>query len=87
VAGLGQLAWPDIIVTEAMINPLAYLSPQLFIKLNLPDPGPIERFLPQLRTELARMTPQQRQQLLRHVQTIRNYATAFEKEIRAAELE
>jgi hypothetical protein len=87
VAGIGQLAWPDIIVTEAMINPLAYLSPQLFIKLNLPDPGPIERFLPQLRTELARMTPQQRQQLLRHVQTIRNYATAFEKEIRAAELE
>src|SRR5262249_36157807 len=80
-----QYLWPEIVITEAMINPLAYLSPQLFIKLNLPDPGPIELLLPQLRAQLERMTPQQKHELHNHLQAIRQYATVLEEEIRATE--
>jgi hypothetical protein len=65
------------------IDPLALiLDPRIYIKLHLPDPGPIERVLDAVRRRVAASTPAERELLLEQVEAWQARLNAIEKELR-----
>lgn len=64
------------------IDPLALiLRSDIYVRLTLPDPPPIEVLRENIREALKGMTPEERGRALTHVRTVINYAQTVEREL------
>lgn len=71
---------PD--VREVAIDPMALvLSGQIYVRLTLPDPAPIEGMREEIRRMVHAMTPKERKSALAHASTLRTFAVALHDEL------
>jgi hypothetical protein len=67
-----------------VLDPFAgILRDDIYWRLTLPDPGPLERVIQQLEHQLAQATPDVRRQMLQRVEHLRGYFADVASSIRA----
>jgi murein DD-endopeptidase MepM/ murein hydrolase activator NlpD len=78
--------WPHYFIDVSSylsIDPLALiLDPRIYIKLHLPDPGPIETLFEAVRHRARAATPAERELLLERVDAWRARLNSIQKELR-----
>jgi hypothetical protein len=66
------------------VDPLSLvLRPDIYIKLHLPDPAPLDRIETEIHKSIKEMTPEQKKHARARLKTLKAYVKAMEKELGA----